>query len=345
MYDTIYNILSSKFELIEGDIKKYFYNKYGQIVATVGEKSITMYYDYPKNSRKIWNHNGKVVVSFIKEFNVNGKLCDIFFIDGLTGACNDTKVHEDYSIDTGVNRELYDNQLQQKLNVLTSEEKTKRSKKISNIYETKFGNCGKLTSENGFASFDICGLIHINNCRIAQYSDIVKKITQKKQNEYMIKCLGSYRDDEEKRINIVQEHEEKVYTDYKKIYEYFRKEYNWYFTHGYHTCGSDKTREYVYNKQKQTVASYAIHKNLEISMLIPEELIDHILNSNTNRSLNSIRLQIIREIKNYIINYKENNCNSAQININNHINNILSRYNFNQRKVDVLKKLKKTKKL
>jgi len=45
--------------------------------------------DYKKRSVKIFvgERNG-----IGKEFNVNGKLCDILFIDGLTGACNDTKV-------------------------------------------------------------------------------------------------------------------------------------------------------------------------------------------------------------------------------------------------------------
>ena len=343
MYNQIYTILSSQFELKKGNKKNYFYDKDGQVVATVDKKSITMYYDFPECSHEIWNHKGKVVVTFVRDFNVNGKICDIFFVDGLCGACNDVEVHEDYSIDTTANNELCDNQLQQMFNILNPAKKIEVFEAITGCKATganlenaclfdsneKLGNCGTITSSNGLASFDICGLIHVKNCYVAQY------IGPERSQNY-----------DEKHINIVHESGEKTYTDYRSIYLYYRKKHNWYYTDGYNCAGSCNTRAYVCRKQSQTVDDEAIHKDLKISLpVISEEMINQIFDSYPKRSLNSIRLQIIREINDYLASFKANNNRSEYIKMYAYVNKLLNRYNFNQRKVDIARKNGKVKKL
>ena len=359
MYNIIYSILNSKFELVKGDIKDYFYDEQGQIVATVDEKSITMFYSFPECSREIWNHNGKVAISFAKDFNINGRISDIIFIDGLCGASNDVHLHEDYAINTGVNSEMVTNPAQKAFNKLSNEEKIRILEKRTGCKATganlrnvclfgsdeRIGNCGNLYSSEESVSFDICGLIQFENCRAVDY-------TEKIAEEYRLFYPFVYRiNPDEQTINIISKKEQKD-TNYDEIYKYYRKINDWHYKADYNTAGSSDTRDYVSSKRRQTIDERVVHKNVQISFApelireILENQIFELYTSSEQRSLNSTRLLIAKKIKDFITELKSTcNCADVHIYVNKCVNSILKDYNFNQRKVDITKKSKKQKRL
>ena len=174
MYDMILNTLISKFKYVEGKKKNYFFDEDECLVATVDQKSITMFYSFPKCNREIFNHKGRVAVSFVKDFNLNGDVCDIIYISGLCGACNDVRVHEDYAISTDVNNEIWD--------YLPDYDDDECDK--------KFGNCGYLTSQDSHVSFDICELIHFKNCRAVDYVHQIPKVNKNENPVNLIAFKG-----------------------------------------------------------------------------------------------------------------------------------------------------------
>jgi hypothetical protein len=345
MYDIIYNTLNSKFTLINGKEKDYFYDNEGKIAATVDEKSITMFYDFPKNNYEIWNHKGKVGVSFVKDFNLNGNLHDIIFIEGLCGACNDIIIHENYAISTSVNNEMTKNPKQRKFNMLTNDEKCKTLEKITGCkalganlqgallynHDEIFGNCGTIVSQNHCADFDICGLIQFKNCMTNDYTRWNWNHNYPKKPNH-----------NEKTINTVA-FKGKTNTDYEEIYNYFREKENWSFTTGYKTAGSDERRAYVNSKKYQTIDENAINSHVRVSLAKPltkylKEQAKNIYAESGNRSLNSTKLLMARKIKECLAQL-ESKCNCATIEYDNDIINIiLGEYNFNQRRIDKTKR-------
>lgn len=318
-YDIIYGILNSKFNLVKGEIKDYFFNNSQQVVATVDKNLITMFYSFPEGSREIWNHHGIVIIGFAKDININGISCDILCINGLCGDRNDFVLNGNSIINTIHNSEMLNilngnkTSLQSLFESLTDSEKvavfeiiTDAKAKGANLegvllfddgsYQ-KIGSCGNLSLENGLASFDICGILKLNNM----------VVTNKAYYSYDINIIKF------KKVN------------YDEIYKFYSKKNDWYYNNSYKTCSSAETRAFTERRKYSTVDSDSVH------ISYPDELkylLDTIYESG-NRSLNSKRLQMI-----YVLSIILNDKRKAMSYID-------SYYNFNIRKCDLNKQKEK----
>lgn len=321
-YEIIYSILNSKFKLVKGEEKDYFLDDLGRIVATIDTNLITMFYSFPPLSGEIWNHEGKVAVAFAHNFNVNGRLCDVFVIDGLCGAFNDFRMHEDFFIDEINNSEMRyllnndKNSLQKQFETMSYKDRitllgastganfTGANIKGIQIFEDgekySLGSCGQLSSHNGLASFDICGVVKVDNM-------VVNK-----------ERYGSY------DINIINCNNVKD-PNYKEIYKYYRRENDWHYDKegGYNTCGSAEIRAFTERRKYSTIDKTAFHistptKNVFDLMLDP-------IYKNDNQSLNAKRLQMI-----YTLNLLVNNKKLSSEYVSSH-------YNFNVRNCDLVR--------
>lgn len=316
-YEKIFTILYSKFELVVGKEKNYFLDEKQRIVATWDRKLslITMFYDFPKHSKEIWNHYGKVAIGFAKDFNVNGQICDIFCIDGLCGALNDFIMKEDFSIDMMNNSEMRyllddnKNSLQKQFELLSYNKKvsilesltgaTFKGASIEDIQLFKesekyaLGNCGYLTARNGLASFEICGIVKVKNI-----------VVNSKKDGY--------------DVNIINFKNIQKKPNYKQVYDYYRSKNDWYYEAGYNTVGSDKTRAFIERRSYSTVDADAIH--------IPKDAYNFMLDpiyEKDNQSLNAKKLQMIHDLSLLLKNKKE----ATEY--------VTSHYNFNLRKCDL----------
>ena len=343
MYNTIYNILESKFNFVKGNRKDYYCNSLGQVVASIDNNSITMFYDFPKNSTELWNHHGKVVATFVKNFNINGVVSDVFYVTGLVGTTNDAMVHEDYFLDLSVNEDIVNNKMIQKIEELPRNEQIELLKQMTNLrrekdlieklYEDgeslKLGSCGTMRAEDGFASFDICGLIHINNCRIANWDrDNIR-------NSFAVPINKN-----ESYLNLVRVNGKKDYVDYNLVYDFYRNQYEWAYCSGIDTRGSDAIREYVESRKNMTVDERCLFKNLSISfnenaLTDLRDKVEYLYSMSGVRSTNAVKLQIMREIQ-CDINRIKQLASSANVTVN--ANGLIKNLDFNKRKVDIRKK-------
>jgi len=350
MYSIIFNILSSKFTFVENDDKSYFYDRNGAVVATVTDNAITMFYSFPECSHEIWNHEGKVAITFVKDFNVNDKVCDIFYIHGLCGACNDIEVVKDFAIDTVPNYNMGKKDPRQEfIDNLSNEEKIKLFEKATGCIATganlegahffgkkpELGNCGKLVSKNGYADFDICGIITIKNCKVSGYGDRYREENSKNQS-----------------INLVKYSYTKE-TDYKEIIEYYMKKYKWNYTVGINNAGTPDVMRFVNERRYSTINKRGINSQLEIVLskqfykgVYDEDLkivvarIKEIYRKYETRSLNSINLEILTKLKQYIEEFKEK-FNCATICRSNPKDLIPKELEFNKTKPQLRKKKSK----
>lgn len=314
-YERIFSILNSKFNLVTGQKKYYFLDKSNRIVASIDGNLITMFYDYQDHSREIWNHHGKVAITFAKNFNVNGQLCDILCIDGLCGACNDFVMNRDFFIKTTNNEEIrhlldnHGNSLQKQFESLNYKEKiavlekvkgaTFKGANISGIQlfgdntKYKLGNCGHLSSANGIASFDICGEMQIHNIIV---------------NNKMVDGFD---------INIINFKNICQKPNYEEVYNFYRQENDWCYNFGYNTVNSEKTRAFTERRRYSTVDENSIH-------FPKSELLDPIYENGTQSQLQML----------YILNSLLDKQEAEKY--------ISSHYNFNIRNFDLNKqKVKK----
>lgn len=321
-YEKILEILNSKFKLVKGKKKSYFLDDSERIVATVDKNLITMFYDFPKHSREIWNHEGKVAVAFVKNFNVNGQICDVVCTHGLCGACNDFTLHDNYFIDDTNNTEMRylldvnDNSLQKKFESLSYEEKIDvletftgakfTGANISGIQlfpsseRYRLGNCGHLTAKNGIAKFDIFGQVEVNNIVISKKDSFDLNIIDLK-NEYQS-------------------------VNYKKVYDFYREKYAWYYSpNGY--AFSEDIRAFIDRRKNSTVDEDAIHFSQPRYDLLDEIYI------NGKQSLNSKRMQMIYTLKSLL-----------KIKRTSAVNYVSSHYDFQLRNCDLTNQRAKTRK-
>lgn len=321
-YEMIFSILNSKYGLVKGEEKDYFLDDSGRIVATIDKNLITMFYSFPSHSREIWNHEGNVAIAFARDFNVNGQICDILCIEGLCGACNDFSIHEDFSIDTMNNGEMRylldknENPLQKQFEAMSYKERISVLESSTGAQFTganiegvqlfadsdkyALGNCGHLSSHNGIASFDICGVVKVDNM-----------VVNKKYDGYDINNINFK--------NIQKD------TNYKEIYKYYRQENDWYYDKekGYNTAGSYETRAFTERRRYSTVDKDAIHTP-KTTKIVFNSILDPIY-ENGNQSLNAKRLQMI-----YTLNLLLNNKKMSTDYVSSH-------YNFNVRNCDMVR--------
>lgn len=162
--EKIQTVLSKKYTHIVKNGRTYFVDDNYNVVASSDDKSITMYFDFKKCSREIWNHNGKVIVTMISDFRVNDKTADVLIVDGLCGAYNDAIVTEDYAFKSGTNYTL---------------------RYELGEYSDNLGSCGKLYCYDHIANINICNAINFKNICVSDLSEkgfVVNIIGNQKEN-------------------------------------------------------------------------------------------------------------------------------------------------------------------
>ena len=197
--EKIQTVLSKKYTHIVKNGRTYFVDDNYNVVASSDDKSITMYFDFKKCSREIWNHYGKVMVTMISDFRVNDKTADVLVVKGLCGACNDAIITEDFAFRTGSNYTL---------------------RYELGEYSENLGNCGELSCYDHIANINICNAINFKNICVSDLSEdgfVVNIIGNQKENNwyytYGIQTRGSYETrgwTERRRYST---------TDYEDIYE------------------------------------------------------------------------------------------------------------------------------
>lgn len=162
--DKIQAVLSKKYNHIMKNGRTYFVDDGYNVAASYDDKSITMYFDFKKYSREIWNHNGKVMVTMISDFRVNDKTADVLVVKGLCGTRNDAIVTEDFAFRTGTNYTL---------------------RYELGEYSDNLGSCGELYCYDHIANINICNAINFKNIRVSDLSKdgfVVNIIGNQKEN-------------------------------------------------------------------------------------------------------------------------------------------------------------------
>lgn len=299
-YDEIVSVLNAHFHLVKGEEKDYFFDDAKRVVATIDENLITMFYDFPKCSSKLWTNIGKVAVAFARNFNVNGHICDVLCIDGLNGTCNDLTMKKNCTIYATNNSEI-------SYRLLDDDKDSIRIKKILKEFESsiisgvaikplfniddiqllddrdgyKLGNCGNILVINGFASFDINGALKFDKVVVSPIDSNVIDL----KNIYP-------------RLNC------------KEVYSLYRRE-NGYYSFGYRTAS-------LAEKRKSTVGVDSVH-------IITDDTLSTLdaIYKNGDQSLNAKRLQMIYML-NILLNDKRKSTDY-----------VCSHYDFNVRKCDL----------
>lgn len=223
--DKIQAVLSKKYNHIMKNGRTYFVDDNYNVVASYDDKSITMYFDFKKCSREIWNHYGKVMVTMISDFRVNDKTADVLIVNGLCSACNDAIITEDFAYSISSNHTLCDE---------------------LGEYSDNLGSCGELSCHNQLASINICNAINFKNIRVSDLSE-----------EGFV-------------VNIIGNQKENNNNDYSKVYEYWRKKNNWFYTYGIQTAGSYETRAWTERRRYSTTDDEDIYETYDYT--IDEEM-------------------------------------------------------------------------
>lgn len=107
-YDEMLKEILKNYQIIEGNEKNYIVNSNDNIVGTLTENLIVLFYIC--NKEKIWNHKNMAAVAIAKDFvlatNNQIKKADVMYISGLCGACNDIQLIDNYYIEDYPNYEL-----------------------------------------------------------------------------------------------------------------------------------------------------------------------------------------------------------------------------------------------
>lgn len=331
-YDNILNLLKKKFKIISKKEKNYFVNDKNEVVATYDDNSISMFFNFPKESRTLWDHEGFIVATFAKKFQVNDTIADIIILEGLYGACNDARIIDNCVYETYNNNELRDifetNYDQEKFDKLPYEERIMILEKMTGAKlegakidgirlfgsgkEAKISSCGTIESSNGYASIEILNEMRIDGIKVNEKYDGFD-------------------------LNILNIYGKNTDFDYNKCYRYWRQENDLYYTDGIY-WGQENDLYYTddrYDTDSLEVISFTERRKYstvdEDSIFYIGNPYAHILNDiyyNSKSSLNSRRLQmkfLLSQIASAI-----------------DLNKSLKDYSFNKRKVDVYKSSHRT---
>lgn len=247
-YQLLYETLAKKYNLNQRNGNYCFTDDNGNVVAIIDFNKIVMYYHVAPEI--IWNHKNTVAVAFVKDLNVNGKLCDVISIFGLCGSINDISIIKNFGIvqdcNTAIFSSSYDyekhEELEQSLKEISDNTSINISRVIFNEMKESFGSCGTLEVKNDKVNLEICNKIYINNLSYSKSSW------------------------EGLDINIINI-KNKVSTNYDEIYAYYRKENDWYYNAGYDNVDSAQMRQFTEAKKYSTFDKSKIHSNAEIIIL------------------------------------------------------------------------------
>lgn len=303
--------------------KNYYLNEFDEIVASYDDNSISMYFDFPESSREIWNHNGRVVATFAKDFQVNSLVADVIMLEGLLGATNDTKIVGNYAYESCVSRELddfYDSDDKQKeFEELPYNKKIEILEKLTgatfkdtiidgirlfpSTREAKYASCGEIISHDGIAKIKLSDDLIIDGVKVTNI--------MYRRNGFDVNVL-----------NIKGKNED---FDYRKGYDFWRKNNDWYYTTGRSTEGSHETIAWTERRKNSTVDNDAINY-----IGNPYSYLTDSIYYDSKSSLNSRRLQM-----QYVLSQL------GPLGPMDLIDKTMENYGFNKRKIDVKKRTKR----
>ncbi len=147
-YNKLLENLKENYKMVPKKEKVYFLDDEGGLVASCNNNSISMFFDFEKKNREIWNHKGTVVATFIKDFRIGNTSVDAMLIQGLLGATNDTSVKNNV-YEMTVNDEIDG---------------------LYNYDGIKYGAYGSIESYNHTATINV-GKLTISNLKVSGYGD------------------------------------------------------------------------------------------------------------------------------------------------------------------------------
>ena len=222
-------------------------------MASYDKNSISMYFN--NISREcILNHHGVVVVTFVRDFQVNSALADVIIVEGLCGAYNDTKIVGNYAYLTTVNTELrsiYGQNSEQKwFDSLSYEKRIMILKQLkgadfsgANIdgvllfdsdSETKYGSCGNISVSSGLAEIIICDEIILKNVKI---------------NDLPVGFI----------VNVINVKGYNLNFDFDVVYQFWRERNGWNYTIGRENVSSPNIIKWTERRKNGTVDTSSIN--------------------------------------------------------------------------------------
>lgn len=310
-YNSILNILDQKFRLVRKKEKNYFVNDRDNVVASYDDNSITMYFQFPKSDVEIWNHDGIVVATFVRDFQVNELIADVIIVEGLTGSANDTKIIKNYGYLPFRNNEVFKDSKQSQFERLSYDEKIKvleylTGAKFTNsiidgikLFEEKFASCGEITASNGFASIRLSEEMEIKNIKVNT------------------SFVGF-------DLNILNVNGINKDFNFEEVYNFWRNIYDWNYTTGKNFVSSAEIIEWTERRKESTVDSESINYVHPVNWDILDQMY-----YDSKGTVYSRRLMMKHFLSQY---FSEND-----------INMFMKKYSSNQRQIDIKKE--RTKKL
>ena len=246
-YKLLYSVLAKQYSLKQRNGQYCFTDNDNNVVAIIDDNKIVMYYHVSSNI--IWNHKNTVAIAFVKDLNVNGKLCDIISVFGLCGSVNDVTIIGNFGLEKSCNTAIFASAEQdcEFKNGFGFEEYSVENDGISNIFrrcifdelKESFGSCGRLEVVDNQVNLNICESIYINNLT---------------KSEDGLDGLD---------INIINRKSD-VTTNYDEVYGYYRNLNDWYYGSGYKCINADKIRQFTEDKWHSTFAENKIHLGAEV---------------------------------------------------------------------------------
>lgn len=220
-YETLVKKLARYEQVTNADTTLYLRN--GKVVATQKKNVLVMYFQCSPDV--IWNHNNIVAVAVAKKFvivkNYEKIVADVVVVDGLCGACT--------SIKRTTNRLL---EHDWESEILIFKKDLKYFSKDLNDRTFLIGAIGYTEERGIFKFYDDSIMITVppHMCDFSfdqlNYCILKKKMGRRTKKKPKYICPQHY-----------------------DVYQYLREEQDWYWTHGFETCGSAETRAQIRKTQ------------------------------------------------------------------------------------------------
>ena len=215
LYKEILQKLKSRYKIIKGHEKDYLINAQNQIVGTITENLIVLFYRCEETI--IWNHQNKVALAIAKDFVYgNGedvKKADVMYIEGLCGAVNDIELTNDFYLEGNFNSEIP---------LINSKEEQDNNEELGTIgYVENLGDNYRFISEDFVIKF-----------RGKKYTTNTQEM-----NLLILKDKG------------------KAKINYEDLYKMLREKNDWYYQIGCQTACSKEVREFVESRHNKNYES------------------------------------------------------------------------------------------
>ena len=232
-YDELRKKLEGIFKFEEFNRRGYIYADNGSVVGTYDNKKITLFFNVEKliedtEESKIWKIVGKNALNIVKDYNVNGELCDIMNVTELVSDYNDTAVVGNFDIVPVVNYRLKnraDEENPEKLVFADGGEEW-----VDKTYAVRgIGTAGKLDIEDRLLNININDEIVYKDLPYLDYAI-------PSNNVFVLNYTGV-----------------PAQNDQEEVYNYFKRRYNVYYGIGRILPRAAKVKKEVEDKKERTV--------------------------------------------------------------------------------------------